>query len=253
MASKSFYAVIAGAGTGTGRAAAVRFAKAYTVVLLARKAESYSEIVAEINQSGGQAIGITADATDPVALSSAFAAIKQKLPDSKLAAAIYNVNGGFSRSPFLELKLEDLDASLNAAPRGFTVFAQKTLPLLLDSVSDSPHPPTLIITGATASVRGSALFGGFAAGKFALRALGQSLAREFHPKGVHIAHAIIDGGIDTPWGKGWEANNGAPDGKIKPEQILPCAKIAEDYWHLHTQHRSGFTQEIDTRPYVEKF
>ncbi|EGY18702.1 hypothetical protein HYQ45_005610 [Verticillium longisporum] len=247
MASKSFYAVIAGAGTGTGRAAAVRFAKSYPVVLLARKPESYEDIVKEINESGGQAIGITTDATDPKALSLAFDTVKQKLPDSKLAAAVYNVNGGFSRVPFLELKLEDLDDSLNAAPRGFTVFAQRTLPLLLDSVSDSPHPPTLIITGATASVRGSALFGGFAAGKFALRALGQSLAREFHPKGVHVAHAIIDGSIDTPWGKAYEANNGAPDGKIKPEQI------AEDYWHLHTQHRSGFTQEIDTRPYVEKF
>lgn len=247
MASKAFYAVVAGSGSGTGRATAVRFAKSYPVVLLARKPESYNDIVSEINQSGGQAIGITADATNPADLVSAFETIAQKLPDSKLAAAIYNVNGGFARKPFLELKLEELDASLDAAPRGFYNFAQKTLPLLLDSVPDSPHPPTLIITGATASVRGSALFGSFAAGKFALRALGQSLAREFHPKGVHVAHAIIDGGIDTPWGKGYTMNNGVEDGKIKPEQI------AEDYWHLHTQHRSGFTHELDTRPFVEKF
>lgn len=63
------------------------------------------------------------------------------------------------------------------------------------------------------------MFGGFAAGKFALRALGQSLAREFGPKGVHVAHAIIDGGIDTPWGKAYAANDGAEDGKISPDAV----------------------------------
>nr|XP_036585977.1 short-chain dehydrogenase [Colletotrichum truncatum]KAF6796168.1 short-chain dehydrogenase [Colletotrichum truncatum] len=247
MASKSFYAIIAGAGSGTGRAAAVRFAKAYPVVLLARKPESYNDIVNEIKQSGGQAFGITADATDDAAVNAAFETIKKELPGSKLAAAIYNINGGFARKPFLELKKEELEASLDAAPKGFFTFAQKTLPLLLDSVADSPHPPSLIITGATASVKGSAYFGSFAAGKFALRALGQSLAREFGPKGVHVSHAIIDGGIDTPWGKGVAFNDGVEDGKISPDAI------AETYWHLHTQHRSAFTQEVDIRPYVEKF
>ncbi|WQF81772.1 Putative short-chain dehydrogenase/reductase SDR, NAD(P)-binding domain superfamily [Colletotrichum destructivum] len=247
MASKSFYAIISGVGSGTGRAAAIRFSKAYTVVLLARKPESYNSIVDEIKQAGGQAFGLTADATDEAAVNVAFETIKKQLPGGKLAAAIYNVNGGFARKPFLELKREELDASLDAAPKGFFTFAQKTLPLLLESVPESPHPPSLIITGATASIKGSALFGSFAAGKFALRALGQSLAREFGPKGVHVSHAIIDGGIDTPWGKDFVANNGVEDGKISPDAI------AETYWHLHTQHRSAFTQEVDIRPYVEKF
>ncbi|GKT47000.1 diacetyl reductase [(S)-acetoin forming] [Colletotrichum spaethianum] len=264
MASKTFYAIISGAGSGTGRSAAIRFAKDYPVVLLARKPESYDPIVAEIKEAGGQAFGLTADATDEAAVNAAFETIKKVLPGSKLAAAVYNVNGGFSRKPFLELKKEELDASLDAAPKGFFTFAQKTLPLLLESVPESPHPPSLIITGATASIKGSALFGSFAAGKFALRALGQSLAREFGPKGVHVSHAIIDGGIDTPWGKDYVANNGVEDGKISPDAVSPChppqktpadqlVKIAETYWHLHTQHRSAFTQEVDIRPYVEKF
>lgn len=102
--------------TVAGRAAAVRFAKAYTVVLLARRPESYNDIVEEIKQAGGRAIGITADATDEAAVNAAFDTIKKELPGSKLAAAIYNVNGGFARKPFLELKREDLDASLDAAP-----------------------------------------------------------------------------------------------------------------------------------------
>jgi NAD(P)-dependent dehydrogenase (short-subunit alcohol dehydrogenase family) len=91
--------------------------------------------------------------------------------------------------------------------------------LLLESVPDSPHPPTLLVTGATASVKANATVHNFATGKFALRALTQSLAKEFGPKGVHIAHAIIDGGIDTPWGRGAVFNGGVEDGKLKPEAV----------------------------------
>lgn len=88
MATKSFYAVIAGVGAGTGRSVALRFARAYPVVLLARRPESYSEIVAEIKQQGGEALGISADTSDAQSLASAFEAIKKELPDKKLAAAI---------------------------------------------------------------------------------------------------------------------------------------------------------------------
>lgn len=116
MASQSFYAVIAGAGSGTGRAAAVRFSKAYPVVLLARKAESFDETVEQINSSGGHAIGIASDATDAESLDAAFETIKQKLPDSKLVAAVYNVNSKFTVKPFLELSREDLENHLNAGP-----------------------------------------------------------------------------------------------------------------------------------------
>ncbi|CAH0045151.1 unnamed protein product [Clonostachys solani] len=247
MASKSFFAVVAGVGAGTGRSVAVRFAKAYPVVLLSRKPESYQDVVAEIKSSGGQAIGLTADVNDPASLKKAFETIKEQLPGSRLAAAIFNLSGGFSRKPFLELAAGELDSAVDGTVKSFFHFAQQTLPLLLDSVADSPNPPSLIITGATASVRGSAYFGSFAAGKFALRALGQSLAREFGPRGVHVAHAIIDGVIDIPRTREYNVNNGAEDGKIQPDAI------AETYWQLHAQHRSAFTQEIDIRPYVEKF
>ena len=91
--------------------------------------------------------------------------------------------------------------------------------MLLASVGESKYPPSLIITGATASVRGSANFATFAAGKFAVRALSQSLAREFGPKGVHVAHAIIDAVIDIPRTKGWSVNEGKPDGKTDPDAV----------------------------------
>jgi NAD(P)-dependent dehydrogenase (short-subunit alcohol dehydrogenase family) len=103
--------------------------------------------------------------------------------------------------------------------KGLFNFAQQTLPRLLESVPDAPHPPTLIVTGATASVRGSARFATFAASKFAARALAQSLSREFHPRGVHVAHTIIDGVIDIPRLNEWVVNEGKDDGKISPDSV----------------------------------
>ncbi len=103
--------------------------------------------------------------------------------------------------------------------RGLYNFAKGAIPLLLEAVVDSPHPPTLLVTGATASLRGSAHFGTIAAGKFAKRALTQSLAREFGPKGIHVAHIIIDAVIDIPRTAGYVVNNGAPDGKTDPDAV----------------------------------
>ena len=103
---------------------------------------------------------------------------------------------------------------------GAYLFSRAALPLLLASASSSPapeYPPTLIFTGATASVKGSALCSSFATGKFAMRALAQSLAREFGPRGVHVAHAIIDGVIDIPRTKEWKLEG--EDAKISPEAV----------------------------------
>lgn len=98
-------------------------------------------------------------------------------------------------------------------------FAQNTLPLLQKALSTTKYPPTLIFTGATASIKGSANFSSFASGKFALRAMAQSLAREFGPKGVHVSHVIIDGVIDIPRTKAWA--NEYEDGKLDPNAVSP--------------------------------
>ncbi|KIW90909.1 uncharacterized protein Z519_08692 [Cladophialophora bantiana CBS 173.52] len=251
MVSNKFFAVVAGVGPGTGRSVALRFSEFYPVVLLARRSESYNDVVAQINDAGGKAIGISADATDEASLASAFTSIKKEkgFENLQLVAAIYNVrpNSRPSRKPFLELKLEDLDISLNGNVRGLFNFAQSVLPQLLKSVDSSHLPPTLIVTGATASIRGSKLWSVIAAGKSAARILTQSLAREFGPAGVHVAHAIIDGGIDVPDAEHAARNDATPDGKLSPYAI------AESYWNLHTQHKSAFTQEIDLRPFNEHF
>ncbi len=110
--SSKFFAIVAGVGAGTGRSVALKFAQAYPVVLLARKPESYSSVVEEIRQAGGQAIGISADTADRKSVDAAFEAIEKELPGKKLAAAIFNVAAGFSRKGFLEQTPEEFEASL---------------------------------------------------------------------------------------------------------------------------------------------
>ncbi|RPB09079.1 NAD(P)-binding protein, partial [Morchella conica CCBAS932] len=239
-------AIIAGVGPGTGASVALRFAREYTVILLSRTASSFDSVVSEIKSNGGEAYGIPTDISNEKSVKDAFAQIKSNHADTPVAAAIFNAAGGFVRKPFLEVTLGEWDGTwaVNGFGRGAFLFSQSTLPLLSAS-TNLPHPPTLIFTGATASVKSSALFTTFATGKFALRALSQSLAREFGPKGVHISHAVIDGVIDIPRTKEWLTE--VPDAKISSNAI------ADAYWHLHTQPRTAFTWEIDIRPYVEKW
>ncbi|CAI7592904.1 unnamed protein product [Penicillium glandicola] len=243
MASKAL-AIIAGVGPGTGASIARKFGKSYSVVVLARNPDNYDPVVQEINSNGGQAIGISTDVSDSKSVNAAFDKIQEQYPSSKVAAAVFNPGGGFVRKPFLELTEEDYSSALRSQAVGAFNFAQRALPLLLQARESSEYPPTLIFTGATASIKGSATFAAFASAKFALRALAQSLAREFGPQGVHVSHTIIDGIIDIPRTKAWVLEH--EDAKLSPDAI------ADSYWHLHTQPRTTFAFELDLRPYIEK-
>lgn len=155
-----------------------------------------------------------------------------------MAAAVFNPGGGFVRKPFLELTEADYSTALASQAYVFSAadihthisnigyminsqgafnFAQRSLPLLLQARESSQYPPTLIFTGATASLKGSANFAAFASGKFALRALAQSLAREFGPQGIHVSHTIIDGIIDIPRTKAYALEH--EDGKLSPDAV----------------------------------
>ncbi|KAJ5504570.1 hypothetical protein N7463_007444 [Penicillium fimorum] len=227
-------AVIAGAGPGTGSAIARRFAKAYPVVLLARSQSSLGPLVSDITQS---------DVSNSASMTTTMDQIKAKFgPDLTIAAAIYNVASKFTRKPFLDQSQEEFLGSLEPSIKGAFNFSQATLPLMLNP-DEGQSPPTLIFTGATAALKGGSGLSGFAMSKFGIRAMSQSLAREFGPKGVHVSHAVIDGIINTEKTKDYLKD--IPDGKIDPEWI------AESYWFLHTQPRTSFTHEIDLRPYSE--
>ncbi|CAI7651867.1 unnamed protein product [Penicillium bialowiezense] len=244
MASKAL-AIIAGVGPGTGASIARKFAKSYSVVVLARNPDNYDPVVQEINSSGGQAVGISTDVSDSKSVNAAFDKIAEQYPSQKVAAAIFNPGGGFVRKPFLELTEADYATALASQGQGAFNFAQRSIPLLLAAREASEYPPTLIFTGATASLKGSANFAAFASGKFALRALAQSLAREFGPQGLHVSHTIIDGVIDIPRTKAWVFEH--EDAKLSPDAI------ADSYWYLHTQPRTTFAFELDLRPYIEKW
>lgn len=153
--------------------------------------------------------------------------------------------------------------------KGAFLFSQAVLPHLLKTAEKgtAQYPPTLVFTGATASVKSNAFVSAFATGKYALRALSFSIAREFAPKGVHVAHAIIDGIIDIPRTR--ELFKELPaEAKISAEGVwnfpwrnthtklyvdADTVQIADAYWHLHTQPKTTFTNEIDIRPMLEKW
>lgn len=245
MASKAI-AIVAGVGPGTGASVARRFAKAYPVVLLARNPDNYESLAKEINGSGGKAIGISTDVSSPDSLKNAMAQINKEFEDVAAAAAIFNASGRFARKPLLEMTLDEFQGGHEVSVKGAFLFSQATLPLLLKHVPSGEHPPTLIFTGATASVKANALMSGFASAKFAMRALSTSIAKEFASKGVHVAHAVIDGVIDIPRTKEWLKDQ-------PPEAKIEADGIADAYWGLHVQSKRCFTNEIDIRPMMEKW
>ncbi|KAH0362589.1 hypothetical protein KCU65_g7900, partial [Aureobasidium melanogenum] len=241
------FAVVAGVGPGTGAAIARRFASSYPVVLLARKEESFKSVVADIKANGGSAVGIETDVSIESSLRAAFEQVNSTFgSDSACAAAVFNASGSLVKKPFLELSEEEFTRPYAVSGKGAFHFAQAVLPYMLRSASASPrYPPTLIFTGATGSLKGSAGFSTFASAKFAQRALAQCLAREFAPQGVHVGHVIVDGIIDLP-GSSELLKDAGPNAKLDIDDI------AETYWNLHTQSLSALTHEVEIRPFVEK-
>ena len=232
-------AAVLGVGPGLGAAISRRFAReGFKVALLARSEESTRPVREEIERSGGEALAVEADATDPSSVASAFEIVRDSLGDPEVF--VYNA-GAFRMGGILEVSPEDFDACLRANCAGAFYAAQSVLPAMLERGRG-----TVILTGATASLRGSAKFSALATGKFALRALAQSMAREFGPQGIHIAHTIIDGQINTPRVRGMSP------GRDEGTMLSPDA-IAESYWQLHRQDPTAWTLELDLRPAVESF
>jgi len=248
--------VIAGIGnsTGTGGATARLFSQAlgYRVALIARNAEHLQNAAAEIQKAGGDAAAFPVADYSWTAITEAFSAIKKRFSGSHIRVALFNVAQGH-RGPFLELKEEDIQASLQINVVAGFAFAQEAIKAFLEAPEPtpeekSPSQGTLVFTGATASIRGSEFFGEFAAGKVALRALSQSLAREFGKKNIHVGHSIIDGGILTDRSRERHAEHLHDEAKrLSPESI------AKSYLYLHSQDRSAWTLELDLRPAHEKF
>ena len=232
-------AAVLGVGPGLGAAVARRFAReGFTMGLMARGEEGLAATREEIESSGGTALAVTADATDTASVASAFDRVREELGEPEVF--VYNA-GAFQMGGILELSPEQFDDCFRANCSGAFYAAQQVLPAMVEKGHG-----TIILTGATAALRGSAGFAALATGKFGLRALAQSMAREFGPQGIHVAHVIIDGQINTPG-----LREAQPD--REESTTLSPESIAETYWQLHAQDLTAWTLELDLRPALESF
>jgi NAD(P)-dependent dehydrogenase (short-subunit alcohol dehydrogenase family) len=210
----------------------------YALGLLSRHAESSNPVAAEIQSSGGKAIFIPTDVTKRPDMSEAVAKVRSRFGPVSVVA--HNASG-YGRGSFLELDPEQIRQAFEANVMGAVFLAQATIPDMLKIGHGF-----IALTGATAALRGRAGFAPLAVGKSGLRMLGQSLAREFHPKGIHVVHVIVDGQIDTPRLRAREPNRAV-------ESVIPPDAIAAALIGCLKQPRNSWLQEIDIRPAVENF
>ncbi|MGH6724997.1 MAG: SDR family NAD(P)-dependent oxidoreductase [Pseudolabrys sp.] len=224
-------ALIVGAGSGLSASLARIFAKAGMKVALAARA---TDKLAALAQETGAKI-YACDASDRAQVDKLFAAL-----DAAGAQDVVVYNASFrTRGPFVELDPADVAKAVEITAFGAFLVAQAAAKRML------PHNHgAILFTGASASVKGYAQSAPFAMGKFALRGLAQSLARELSPQGIHVAHFVIDGGIRSA------RRADPPD---KPDSLLDPDAIAASYLQVLNQPRSAWTHELELRPWVEKF
>jgi NAD(P)-dependent dehydrogenase (short-subunit alcohol dehydrogenase family) len=234
-------ALIVGAGPGLGSALARLFSsRGLRVATARRNPDALAALVAEL---GADARAYGCDATSESDVAQLFAAVQAQLGTPRLV--VFNA-GAFVRKGVLETSAEEFERCWRVGClAGFLVGREAVRAMLADR-RDGRHQGTVIFTGATASLRGGACFQNLAVGKFGLRAVAQSMAREFQPQGIHVAHVVIDGQIESERPGSTSAERGA-------DAVLDPNAIAESYYYLHAQQPSAWTLELDLRPYVEKF
>jgi len=225
-------ALIVGTGPGLSASLARLFAKnGLKVALAARRTDKLAALCAETGASA-----FTCNAADPAEVAALFTAVEGKygVPD----VVIYNASSRV-RGPIIDLPPEDVRKAIEISAFGGFLVSQQAARRMLPQGRGA-----IFLTGATAGVKGFALSATFAMGKFALRGLAQAMARELSPKGIHVAHFVIDGGIRS------EARPVPAD---TPDSLLDPDAIAETYWNVMHQHRSAWSMEVEVRPWVERF
>jgi NAD(P)-dependent dehydrogenase (short-subunit alcohol dehydrogenase family) len=239
--AESKVALVVGAGEATGGAIARRFAReGYTACVTRRTAEKLKPLVESIEKAGGRACAFGSDARREDEVVALVQAIERDI--GPIEVCVFNV-GGNVRFPIREMSARVYTKTWEmAALAGFLVGREAAKAMVPRGRG------TILFTGATASLRGGKGFAAFAGAKHALRALAQSMARELGPEGIHVAHVVVDGAIDTPF-----IREKFPERYALKEKagILDPEAIAENYWQLHLQPRSAWTHELDLRPWME--
>ena len=230
----SGYETALSVGAGSGLSASLARLLAKDGMRLALAARTTDKLAALCAETGAHAFACDASDADQVA--ALFAAVDGRIgaPD----VVVYNASGR-TRGPFNELVASEVERTLTVTAYGGFLVAQHAVKRMLPKGRGA-----VLLTGASASVKGYAQSAPFAMGKFALRGMAQSMARELAPKGIHVGHIVIDGGIRNP---------GRTEPSDKPDSMLDPDAIAETYVHLLRQPRSAWTWEIEVRPWVERF
>ena len=228
-------ALIVGAGPGLSASfARLCSHEGWEVSLASRNPDDLTDLC---SQTGARAY--TCDATDEAAVGALYAELDKqgRTPD----VVLYNASGR-ERGDFADLTAEGVKQAIMVSAYGGFLVAQEAVKRMLPN-----NHGAVLLTGASASVKGYAKSAPFAMGKFALRGMAQSMARELAPQGIHVAHFVIDGGIRNP------LRPERMDGPDNPDSMLCPDAIAESYMHVLKQDRSAWTWEIELRPWVENF
>ena len=240
-------ALIIGAGDATGGAIARRFAReGYVACVTRRSLDKLQPLLDQIRTEGGAAHGFASDARKEEEVMALVEQIESTL--GPIEVLVFNI-GANAPSSILDETARKYFKIWEMACFGGFLNAREVAKRMVQR-SGEGHKGTIIFTGATASLRGGANFAAFSGAKMALRALAQSMARELGPRGIHVAHVVVDGAIDTAFIR----DNFPERYALKAEDgILNPDHIADAYWTLHRQPRDAWTHELDLRPYIEKF
>lgn len=236
-------ALVIGAGDATGGTIAKRFAAGgYIACVTRREADKLAPLLQSIRDAGGQAHGFGSDARKEEDVIALVEHIEREI--GPIEVLVFNIGANVPCSVLEETARKYFKIWEMACFGGFLNGREVAKRMVTRGRG------TIIFTGATAALRGAANFAAFAGAKHALRALAQSMARELGPQGIHVAHVVVDGAIDTEF-----IRNSFPERYALKEQdgILNPEHIAENYWHLHMQPRDAWTFELDLRPYMERW
>jgi NAD(P)-dependent dehydrogenase (short-subunit alcohol dehydrogenase family) len=246
-AAKKPVALVIGAGDATGGAIARRFAReGYAACVTRRHLDKLQPLLDEIKAAGGEAHGFASDARKEEEVIALVEQIESTI--GPIEVLVFNI-GANAPSSVLEETARKYFKIWEMACFGGFLNAREVAKRMVAREGDGPKG-TIIFTGATASLRGSANFAAFSGAKHALRALAQSMARELGPRGIHVAHIVVDGAIDTEFIR----ENFPQRYELKDQDgILNPDHIADNYWMLHGQPRDAWTHELDLRPWIEKF
>jgi NAD(P)-dependent dehydrogenase (short-subunit alcohol dehydrogenase family) len=244
MAGRNATVALVGAGDYIGAAIARRFAAdGYTVFAGRRNGEKLAPLVEEIAAAGGCCIGRSLDARQEAEVAAFLGEADGHAP---LEVCIFNV-GANVNFPILETTERVFRKVWEMACYSGFLTGREAARLMVPRGRGS-----IFFTGATASMRGGSGFAAFASAKFGLRAVAQSMARELGPKNIHVAHLVIDSGVDTAFVRNLRKQRIGSDA-IEPDELMNPTSIAEAYFQLHAQPRDGWTHELDIRPYGERW